>query len=129
MVTTSVSVVTLVPVVPFRWFRWFRWFRSGGSGGSVPVVTVVPFRWFCSVVPGFTTCQTVGVRHQRLLAFGPSLPSLTSDLTLVWPAGFSKRVASGTQGKKSGVWYELREKTAIKFRGLPKKLGGLEPLI
>ena len=30
--------------------------------------------------------------------FGPSLPSLTSDLTLAWPAGFSKRVASGTQG-------------------------------
>ena len=30
-----------------------------GSGGSVPVVTlvpVVPFRWFRSVVPGFTTC-------------------------------------------------------------------------
>ena len=34
-----------------------------------------------------------------VLAFGPSLTSLTSDLTLVWPAGFSKRVASGTQGK------------------------------
>ena len=30
--------------------------------------------------------ETVGVRHQRLLAFGPSLASLTSDLTLVSPA-------------------------------------------
>ena len=30
--------------------------------------------------------KTVGVRHQRLLAFGPSLASLTSDLTLVSPA-------------------------------------------
>ena len=30
--------------------------------------------------------ETIGVRHQRLLAFGPSLASLTSDLTLVSPA-------------------------------------------
>ena len=27
--------------------------------------------------------ETIGVRHQRLLAFGPSLASLTLDLTLV----------------------------------------------
>ena len=30
--------------------------------------------------------ETIGVRHQRLLAFGPSLASLTSDLTLVSPS-------------------------------------------
>ena len=44
------------------------------------------------------TNVTLGTRGNSLAKSGR--PSLTSDRTLAWPAGFSKRVASGTQGKQ-----------------------------
>ena len=48
-------------------------------------------------VPEATRLLNPAGQRPAKRAFGPSLPS---DLTLVWPAGFSKRAASGTQGKK-----------------------------